>query len=100
MFALQHASGIFMPAPAGRAGGTYVDPFTRRKRQKTTPRLFARRSDASSALDWWLKGEVQMSYTGGWEDPETDYDIVGQTPVASRVAAEWRVVEVKLEIIR
>lgn len=86
-----------MPAPAGKNGGTYVDPFSKRRRQKTTPRLFARRQDAASALDWWLKGEVTITYVGAWDDGETE--ITGQKPVANRRADEWSVVEVRLAIV-
>jgi len=98
MFALMHKpTGVFMPSPAGR-GGTYVDPFAKRKRQKTTPRLFARKQDAASALDWWLKGEVQMGNVGPWDEGFPDYVIVGQKPNPNRVASDWSVVEVTLQV--
>jgi hypothetical protein len=98
MFALMHKpTGTFMPSPVGR-GGTYVDPFAKRRRQKTTPRLFARKQDAASALDWWLKGKVQMGNVGPWDEGYPDREITGYLPVPSRIADEWSVVEVSLQV--
>lgn len=99
MFALQHKpSGVFMPAPRGRAGGTYVEPFSSLKCQTTTPRLFSRRQDAESALKWWLAGEVQVSWTGSFG--EEDREIVGQKVKVDRQSDDWEVVPVRLEVTR
>lgn len=93
MFVLMHKpTGVYMPDKKGGAGGTYINPFAKRRRQKTTPRLFARRSDALSALKWWAQGRVRMGYV--YED---EREIWGQDPVAGRNAADWSVVEVRLE---
>ena len=94
MFALRHiATGIFMPDKKGGAGGTYVEPFEKRRRQTTTPRLFAREADARSALAWWADGRVRTQYVAEWGN-----EIVGSTPVPGRDAAEWEVVAVELKV--
>lgn len=93
MFALRHKStGVFMPDKKGGAGGTYVEPFKKRRRQKTTPRLFAREADAKAALSWWADGRVRVQY-----DREYGNEIVGSDPVAGRDASEWEVVPVELK---
>lgn len=93
MFALRHiATGTYMPDKKGGAGGTYVEPFLKRRRQTTTPRLFSRASDAKAALAWWAEGRVRTAY-----DDEWGKEIVGVTPVPERNAAEWEVVAVELK---
>ena len=95
MFALRHkATGTYMPDKKGGAGGTYVEPFQKRRRQTTTPRLFARRSDAMAALKWWAEGRVRTQYDEEWGN-----EIVGTTPVPGRKADEWEVVTVELKVI-
>lgn len=86
-----------MPAPRGRAGGTYVDPFKNLGGQTTTPRLFSRKQAAESALEWWLKGKVNVTWRG-WAGEE-DREITGQTPVPGRNADEWSVIEVALKAV-
>ena len=94
MFALRHtATGTYMPDKKGSAGGTYVEPFEKRRRQTTTPRLFARAADARSALAWWADGRVRTQYDEEWGN-----EIVGSTPVPGRDAAEWEVVTVELKV--
>lgn len=93
MFVLMHKeTGVFMPDKKGGAGGTYVEPFQKRRRQRTTPRLFARRSDAMAALKWWADGRVRTRYYEEWGN-----EIVGSTPVPGRNADDWSVVEVRIE---
>lgn len=95
MFALRHkATGTYMPDKKGGAGGTYVEPFKKRRRQTTTPRLFARRSDAMAALKWWAEGRVRTQYDEEWGN-----EIVGTTPVPGRKADEWEAVTVELKVI-
>lgn len=95
MFALRHkATGTFMPDKKGGAGGTYVEPFQRRRRQTTTPRLFAREQDAKSALAWWADGRVLTRYDAEW-----GREIVGVAAVAGRDAAEWEIVSVELKVV-
>lgn len=95
MFALKHkATGTFMPDKKGGAGGTYVEPFQKRRRQTTTPRLFARAADAKAALAWWAEGRVRMSYGGPPGEEERDFN--GSDPVPGRNADDWAIVEVQL----
>lgn len=92
MFVLKHkATGTYMPDKKGGAGGTYVEPFKKRRRQTSTPRLFARRCDALSALHWWAEGRVRTAYDEKWGN-----EIVGSDFVEGRDAAEWEVVAVRL----
>lgn len=92
MFALRHkATGTFMPDKKGDAGGTYVEPFQKRRNQKTTPRLFARASDAKAALRWWAEGRVHTRYSEEWGT-----EIVGSSPVPGRNAEDWEVVAVDI----
>lgn len=96
MYALQHKeTGVFMPDKKGGAGGTYVEPFEKRRRQTTTPRLFPRRCDALAALRWWAEGKVETQY-----DEEWGPQIVGQRPVEGRNAADWETVEVKVLVVK
>lgn len=90
-YVLRHIpSGKLMPRFEGRAGATYIDPFT----SKMPPRLFTTPLAAKNALGWWLKGRVRMNteQSDAW-GPE----IVGQTLIENRIAAEWEMIAVHLE---
>jgi hypothetical protein len=84
-----------MPMFEGRAGGTYVDPFT----SKQPPRLFTTPLAAKNALRWWLKGRVRMNSgrSGAWDEPDYGPEIMGADPVEGRVAADWEMITVHLE---
>lgn len=76
-----------MPQFEGRAGGTYVDPFT----SKMPPRLFATTLAAKNALKWWSKGRYVRSHvTGGFDDPYID-DSFKTTPVEGRDVSQWEI---------
>lgn len=71
-YAIKHLpSGKYLPPARGRGGrgGTHVDPVDA---SVMAPRLFHREQDAKTALNHWLRGEINVE---AYRDPLTgDYD--------------------------
>lgn len=74
--------GKFLPSPPSGRGGTWVIPTRNR------PRIFWTKRAASTALTWWLKGQLTRT---GVDFPISSEDVEdGKLLVASQRVVETR----------
>lgn len=95
-FAICHVpTGRLLPAPRGRGGrgGSHVE-FG----DEGLPRLFGSAASAKTALTYWLRGAINVTYRQSGEFGEDVTEDRTVTPKSHRVAAECRVVRVVMEV--
>lgn len=95
-FAIRHKpTGHYLPehgSRKGRGGYTNDEPDPNKP-----PRMFASKHHAESALIWWLKGIVGVSYH--YDSYDGDYDeIKTMEPMPHRKAEDMEIVPVRVRV--
>ena len=88
----QKSTGLFLPGPSGRTGGSWVEPTA-----DAPPRIFKNHHSAACAIRAWLMGHFKTVVTHRMDmwgaDEDVELDVI---PVEGRAADDMEVVELKL----
>jgi hypothetical protein len=89
----QKSTGYFMPQPGRNRGRTHDEPIP------GPPRLFTRKRDAQTALDWWIEGKHFVSFTPpGLEEDASENWYCERVPERVEMIKDLEIVEIILEV--